>query len=68
MWVCDVARLSDQAGVRLSLREDDRSVSYAEFLEGLSTDASAARLFSKRLASLPFPAFFWEARPVCEDT
>lgn len=68
MWACDVEPLTGRAGVHLSLREHGRRVSYAEFLEGLVTDAGAARFFAESLASLPFPAFFWETRPVCART
>lgn len=65
MWATEVTPLAGRAGVRLSLSEHGRIISYAEFLDGLATDASAARGFAESLASLPFPAFFWETRPVC---
>jgi len=65
VWACEVTPLVGRAGVRLSLSEHGQTISTAEFLDGLAIDASVARSFAESLASLPFPAFFWETRPVC---
>lgn len=65
MWACDVEPLLTREGVRLSVRERSRHVSYAELIDALALDRTRADAFSECLASLPFPAFFWETRPVC---
>lgn len=68
MWVCDVAPLSGQAGFRVSLLQQGERVSYAEFLDGLATDAGARSVFSGCLAGMPFPSFFWECVQVARSS
>lgn len=65
MWACDVEPLGGRAGVCLSVREQSRRLSYAELMDALVIDPAASGVLSECLASLPFPAFFWEVRSVC---
>jgi len=68
MWVCEVAPLSGQAGFRVSVLEQARRVSFAEFLDALATDAGARRSFAACLAGMPFPSFFWECVSVTRSS
>lgn len=60
MWACEVTALSGHAGFRVSVLAEGRRVSFAEFLDGLASDAGARSVFSACLAGMPFPSFFWE--------
>jgi len=68
MWVCEVAPLSGQAGFRVSVLVEGRRVSYAEFLDGLASDAEARGVFSECLAGMPFASFFWECVSVTRSS
>ena len=68
MWTCEVTPLAERAGFRVSVLEGGRHISTAEFLDGLATDSGARQAIAECLASMPFPAFFWEVVAVSSQS
>ena len=68
MWVTQIEELRDGRGLKVAVKKNATSVSYAEVLDLWQREEAFRSFFSSFLRSIPYRAFRWETPAVTSTT